>query len=118
MTATAAPLSVLGDAIPETGAPAPDRLLSGSPVFTTWNSYESANGKRFAGLWRSTPGAWRITYDEWEYCEILEGESVVAHVDGRSWTLKPGDRFVIEPGFEGSWTVVATTTKRYVVVLD
>lgn len=102
---------------PETGAPAADRILSGSPVFTTWNGYDSADGKRFAGVWRSTPGAWRILYDEWEYCEILEGESIIAHDDGRSWTLKAGDRFVIEPGFQGSWTVVATTTKRYVVLL-
>ncbi|MFP5512027.1 MAG: cupin domain-containing protein, partial [Alphaproteobacteria bacterium] len=43
--------------------------------------------------------------------------SVVAHEDGRSWILKAGDRFIIEPGFQGNWTVVATTTKRYVVVL-
>lgn len=117
MTDAPPPLFVLGDATPETGAPAPDRLISGSPVFTTWNGYESADGNRFAGVWRSTPGAWRIQYDEWEYCEILEGESVVAHDDGRRWTLTAGDRFVIEPGFVGSWTVVATTTKRYVIVL-
>ncbi|PWC83977.1 cupin [Azospirillum sp. TSH100] len=102
---------------PEAGAPAADRMLSGTPVFTTWNGYESPDGKRFAGTWRSTPGSWRIVYDEWEYCEILEGESIVAHDDGRSWHLKAGDRFIIEPGFQGSWTAVETTTKRYVVIL-
>ena len=102
---------------PEPGAPAEDRILSGAPVFTTWNEYESPDGKRFAGRWRSTPGAWRILYDEWECCEILEGVSTVRHADGRSWTLRAGDRFVIEPGFEGSWEVLETTTKRYVVIL-
>ncbi|MBP2302255.1 cupin domain-containing protein [Azospirillum picis] len=118
MTVTALfPLPALDRTTPEAGAPAADRLLAGTPEFTTWNGYESGDGKRFAGTWRATPGAWRIVYDEWEYCEILEGESIVAHDDGRSWTLKAGDRFVIEPGFSGSWTVVATTTKQYVVVL-
>lgn len=102
---------------PETGGPAPDRLLSGTPVFTTWNQHESGDGKRFAGVWRSTPGSWRVVYDEWEYCEILEGVSIVTGDDGRSLTVGPGDRFVLEPGFTGVWEVVETTTKRYVVVL-
>jgi uncharacterized cupin superfamily protein len=102
---------------PERGAPAPDRLISGAPVFETWPTYESADGQSHVGIWRSTPGAWRIRYTEWEYCEMLEGVSIVTAADGQSWTLKPGDRFVIEPGFEGSWEVVETTTKRYVIRL-
>ena len=102
---------------PERGAPAPDRIIAGSPAFETWSSYESGDETRFAGLWRATPGKWRIAYTEWEYCEILEGVSIIAHADGRSWTLKAGDRFVIEPGFAGSWEVVETTLKRYVIVL-
>ncbi|AIB12824.1 cupin [Azospirillum argentinense] len=102
---------------PETGGPAPDRILSGAPVFTTWNEYESADGKRFAGVWRSTPGSWRIVYDEWEYCEILEGTSAISHADGRRWMVGPGDRFTLEPGFDGVWEVLETTTKRYVVIL-
>ncbi len=102
---------------PEPGAPAPERLISGTPRFETWSTYESTDGKSFAGLWRSTPGAWRIIYDEWEYCEMLAGLSIISAADGRSWTLKAGDRFVIEPGFEGAWEVVETTTKRYVIRL-
>lgn len=102
---------------PEAGGPAPDRILSGAPVFTTWNQYESPDGKRFAGVWRCTPGAWRIAYDEWEYCEILDGVSTITHADSRSWTVRAGDRFTLEPGFVGVWEVVETTTKRYVVIL-
>ncbi|MGQ9370858.1 cupin domain-containing protein [Azospirillum sp. ST 5-10] len=104
-------------ATPETGGPEPDRILNGNPVFTTWNAYESADGKRFAGVWSCTPGRWRIRYDEWEHCRIVSGISVVSHADGRSWTVRAGDSFVIEPGFEGTWEVVETTTKHYVVIL-
>jgi uncharacterized cupin superfamily protein len=102
---------------PEPGAPPPDRLISGAPAFETWSQYESADGRSFAGLWRATPGAWRIAYDEWEYCEILEGVSVITDQAGMARTYGPGDRFVIEPGFTGSWEVVETTTKRYVIRL-
>jgi uncharacterized cupin superfamily protein len=102
---------------PELGAPAPDRILSGTPAFETWPSYESTDGKYFTGLWRATPGSWRISYSEWEYCEMLEGTSVVTAADGQSNTFKAGDRFVLEPGFEGIWTVTETTLKRYVIHL-
>ncbi|WP_247896235.1 cupin domain-containing protein [Azospirillum argentinense] len=63
------------------------------------------------------PGSWRIVYDEWEYCEILEGTSAISHADGRRWMVGPGDRFTLEPGFDGVWEVLETTTKRYVVIL-
>ncbi len=105
----------LGD--PERGAPAPERVVSGSPTFETWSSYESAEGKYFTGLWRATPGSWRIAYTEWEYCEMLDGISIITSADGTSRTVTAGDRFVLEPGFEGVWHVVETTTKRYVIHL-
>jgi uncharacterized cupin superfamily protein len=31
--------------------------------------------------------------------------------------LRAGDRFVLEPGFEGTWEVAETTLKRYVIHL-
>jgi uncharacterized cupin superfamily protein len=102
---------------PERGSPAPDRLVSGLPQFETWSTYESADGKYFTGLWRATPGCWRIVYTEWEYCEILEGVSIVTATSGQQVRLKAGDRFVLEPGFEGSWEVIETTLKRYAIHL-
>ena len=62
---------------PESGAPAPDRLISGDPKFRTWN-VEERDGGLYAGIWESTPGKWRIVYDEWEFCHILSGVSVIA----------------------------------------
>jgi uncharacterized cupin superfamily protein len=100
---------------PEHGAPAPDRLVSGSPAFETWSTYESADGKYFTGQWRATPGCWGITYTEWEYCEMLEGVSIITRAGGEPQLFKAGDRFVLEPGFEGTWEVLETTLKRYVI---
>jgi uncharacterized cupin superfamily protein len=98
---------------PEVQRPAPERLVSGDPVHTTWN-LEDRDGL-YCGLWQSTPGAWRVSYSEWEYVHVREGISVL-HEDGQPpVTFRAGDSFVIRPGFEGVWEVVETTLKDYVI---
>ncbi|AOG09823.1 cupin domain-containing protein [Agrobacterium sp. RAC06] len=101
---------------PEEGAPATDRLISGDPRFITWN-IEEADGGIYAGIWQSTPGKWRIVYDEWEYFHILEGHSVVTEDGGEPVHLKAGDRLILRPGFKGTWEVLETTRKDYVIRL-
>ena len=101
---------------PEEGAPAADRLISGEPRFRTWN-VEEAEGGVYAGLWEATPGKWRIDYDEWEFCHILSGVSVVTEDGGEARRVTAGDSFVLRPGFKGSWEVVETTRKEYVIRL-
>lgn len=99
----------------EKDAPAQDRLISGSPEFSTWN-VEERDGL-YCGLWRSTPGKWEIQYDEWEYCHILEGHSIITEEGGEPNHIKAGDSFILRPGFRGTWEVVETTTKEYVIRL-
>ncbi len=109
-------LSVATDGVaPEEGRPDPSRLVSGDPRFRTWNIEEREG--LYAGIWESTPGAWRVTYDEWEFCHILDGLSVLTEDGGAARTLKSGDAFVIRPGFTGIWEVVETTRKEYVIRL-
>lgn len=101
----------------ETGAPDPSRLVRGAPEHRTWMLDESEGGKMFAGVWESTPGAWRVAYDEWEFCTILSGVSIVTPEGGAPVTLKAGDSFVLRPGFTGVWDVVETTRKSFVIRL-
>ncbi len=101
------------NAAPETSAPPPERLIAGNPVFTSWD-IEERDGL-FAGIWQSTPGIWRVEYDEWEYFRILEGHSIVTEEGGAPVDLRAGDSFVIRPGFRGTWQVVETTRKDYVI---
>lgn len=101
---------------PEHGAPAEGRLISGQPRFTTWN-VEEAEGGLYAGVWESTPGKWRIEYDEWEFCHVLFGVSVITEDGGSARTIKAGDSFVLRPGFKGTWEVLETTRKEYVIRL-
>ncbi|MBO9098071.1 MULTISPECIES: cupin domain-containing protein [unclassified Rhizobium] len=101
---------------PEEGAPAADRVLSGNPQFRTW-SLDEAEGGIYAGIWEATPGSWRIVYEEWEYFSILSGYSIVTEDGGEAHHLRAGDRMVLKPGFSGSWEVIETTRKDYVVRL-
>jgi uncharacterized protein len=98
---------------PETARPAPDRLVAGDPVFTTWNVEEREG--LYCGLWRCTPGKWRVSYDEWEYCRIISGLSVLTEDGGAARIVRAGDSFVIRPGFKGTWEVMETTVKDYVI---
>ncbi|GJL91716.1 cupin domain-containing protein [Hyphococcus sp.] len=104
----------VGAAEAEAGAPAPGRLITGSPAFKTWNLEEQPGGL-YAGIWESTPGEWRIDYDEWEYCRILSGVSIITEQGGEAKHVAAGDSFIIRPGFKGVWEVIETTRKEYVV---
>ncbi|MGE0844718.1 MAG: cupin domain-containing protein [Flavobacteriaceae bacterium] len=102
---------------PERDAPAAEKIVSGSPRFSTWNATEDDGGTVFCGVWEATPGTWRIAYDEWEFCHIISGVSVLTDADGNSRRVAAGDAFVIRPGFSGTWEVVETTRKHYVIRL-
>lgn len=106
-------LSIDGVA-PEIGAPHATRIIDGSPTFRTWSVEERADGL-YAGVWESTPGEWRVEYDEWEYCRILFGVSVITQDGAAPKRLIAGDSFIIRPGFSGVWRVIETTRKEYVI---
>ncbi|MEO8242604.1 MAG: cupin domain-containing protein [bacterium] len=99
---------------PEETRPDPVKVIAGDPVHTTWNV--EMRGGLYAGLWQSTPGEWRIDYSEWEYVHILAGVSVLTDEAGQATTLQAGDSFLIRPGFRGTWRVVETTLKDYVIL--
>ena len=106
-------LSITAQGEPEIDAPDPARVIAGNPVFSTW-MLEDRDGL-CAGIWRATPGKWRVHYDEWEYCRILSGLSVITQDAGAARILRAGDSFVLRPGFSGTWEVVETTTKDFVI---
>ena len=100
---------------PEIERPAPEKLIAGDPLHTTWSLEETDKGL-YAGLWQSTPGKWRVSYDEWEYVLIHQGHSILTDEQGNETHLRAGDRFIIRSGFKGTWEVVETTLKDYVIV--
>jgi uncharacterized protein len=109
------PDTALATAPMEESRPDAAKVIAGDPVHRTWN-LEARDGL-WCGIWESTPGHWRVSYDEWEYCHILAGRSVIHGADGSRREVSRGDSFVIRPGFQGSWEVIETTRKDYVIRL-
>lgn len=108
----------LGSVQPEDGQPPADRVVKGEPKTRTWSIETTTDGSVHAGVWEATPGCWRVAYDEWEFCTIVQGISIL-HEDGveAPHVLREGDSFVLRPGFSGLWEVVETTRKIYVLRL-
>lgn len=98
---------------PQVERPDPSRVISGDPVHTTWN-IEDRDGL-YCGLWQSTPGKWRVNFTEWEYVHIHSGHSIVTDSAGVETHLRAGDSYFLRPGFQGTWEVVETTLKDYVI---
>ena len=91
------------------------KCVSGRPVQRTWHHFTSDDEKFFAGLWEAGRGCWKVSYTENEFCQILEGRSILRDADGNEHLLETGDNFVIPAGFCGEWEVVETTKKIYVI---
>jgi uncharacterized cupin superfamily protein len=93
------------------------RLAAGSPVPEQFvrNAYTDASGRFFAGIWRSSPGAWRVSYTENELCVLTAGRVRISDDSGRQWTFGPGDSFVMPAGFQGLWEVLEPAQKYYAI---
>ena len=115
MTETTSPLFLrLSPSAPaEITRPERSKVIAGDPVHTNW-TVEQRDGL-FCGIWQSTPGTWRIAYDEWEYCRILAGRSVITEEGGPAQMVTTGDSFILRPEFRGTWQVLETTVKDYVI---
>lgn len=96
---------------------AADRLVEGAPMTRTILDYEDAEHRTFVGEWFGEIGAWRVKYEEFEFCYVLEGACELVGDDGMTQKFVAGDSFVIEPGFTGVWRVIEPMRKKFVVRL-
>ena len=101
---------------PEYDHPRPERLVKGNPLRTTYTHFERAGFS--AGEWVCEPGAWRIAFpeDEDEFFHIISGRVRITHSDGTAHEFGPGEACVIPAGFTGTFEVLETVRKHFVVM--
>ena len=97
--------------------PRSERLLTGNPLRTTWNHYDSAGGEFSCGLWQCEPGCWRIQFapNKDEFFCVIEGRVRLHQEDGVTVDVGPGEAAVIPAGFTGKFEVIETVKKYYVI---
>ena len=94
---------------------AENKCVKGRPIQRSWHHFSSDDEAFFAGYWEAEPGCWSVTYTEFEFCQIISGQSILRDQQGNERVLRAGDNFVIPAGFRGQWEVVETTRKIYVI---
>ncbi len=97
---------------------APGRLLRGEPVREDWPHFETADGRLSAGIWRGTPGAWRVDFPagQYEFFTVLSGRGAVRSDSGETRPFGPGEAVLMPAGFHGVFEVHETVTKQYCFV--
>jgi len=83
----------------------------------TWRLYASEDESIRCGRWEALPGTYHATYEAWEFVHLIEGRIIITPDGGDPQTVGPGDAFVIEKGFKGTWKIEEKALKHAVFVL-
>lgn len=94
----------------------PEAVIDGKPVEQGAVIHESADGNFIIGVWESTPYA--ETFDGYpgdEFCQVLTGSVTLTDEDGNASTFVAGENYFVPKGFKGTFRVVETMRKYYVL---
>lgn len=66
------------------------------------------------GVWRCTPGRWRLALKDHELCHFMEGRATYLSDTGQLIAVEPGTVVHFKPGWTGECTVEATMDVAYI----
>lgn len=95
----------------------PHPPLDPGAATTVHEWYQDRTGAFSAGFWASAPSEIEVSYDEDEFCVLIEGTVELTDASGHTETFLAGQSFVIPSGFKGVWKSVTAVRKFYVVHL-
>jgi uncharacterized cupin superfamily protein len=91
--------------------------VSGKPTMKTWIVSTSSDGAMISGVWEATQGTYHASYAKNEFVHLLEGEIIITPDKGEPMEVGPGDAFVVEAGFEGTWQIKKPVRKHFAIQL-
>ena len=93
-----------------------EKMISGSPAQSAWNTYTDSSGTFSAGIWQADVAKWTVHYTEEEFCFLINGRVELCDEDGVAQKYSAGEAFVIPAGFKGTWENLEPTAKYYAIM--
>ena len=93
------------------------KKIDGDPTMKTWIEYTSEDGSMISGWWSATPGTYHATYAAPEFVHMIEGEITITPDGGHPVKIGPGDAFVVEADFKGTWVIEKEVFKHFSIKL-
>lgn len=93
-------------------------IVKGEPTMKTWVLHTSNDGSMISGIWTATPGTYHATYSEYEFVHLIEGRITITPDDEEPINVGPGDAFVVEAGFKGTWEILESVIKHFDIKLQ
>lgn len=91
--------------------------VAGEPTMKTWIEYTSEDESMICGWWEATPGTYRAKYEAWEFVHLIEGRITITPDGGAATEVVPGDAFIVEKGFDGTWQIHEKVLKHFTIRL-
>ena len=91
--------------------------IEGHPTMKTWVEYTSEDGSMISGWWAATSGTYHATYAATELVHMIEGEITITPDGGTPVQIGPGDAFVVEKDFVGTWKIEKDVFKHFSIKL-
>lgn len=92
-----------------------EKLISGAPK-RAWKPLYSSQSEEFhTGIYECTPGKWKVSYTEDEFCTLIEGKLKMTSEQGESQEFQAPVSFVIPSGYKGTWEAVTKLRKYFVI---
>ena len=92
-------------------------VVEGKPTMKTAVQHTTADGKILSGTWQATPGTYHATYTDYEFVHLIAGRITITPDGGKPVEVGPGDAFVVEADFKGTWKITEPVTKHFVVAV-
>ncbi|MER9586605.1 cupin domain-containing protein [Mesorhizobium sp. M0276] len=90
-------------------------VVEGKPTMKTVVQHTTEDGKVLSGTWQATPGTYYATYTDYEFVHMIAGRIIITPDGGTPVEVGPGDAFVVEADFKGTWKIIEPVTKHFVV---
>lgn len=92
-------------------------VTEGAPTMSTAVQHKTEDGKTVSGTWQASVGTYHATYTDYEFVHMISGRIIITQDGGEPVEVGPGDAFVVEAGFKGTWQILEPVVKHFVFAL-